>query len=77
MSKTCAFFVVLVAITQDVPAAEVVIEGAFGRAVIDTASPSVVAIVLRRTMAPSNPNRFCPREVCLGSAGCLTGEPRR
>ena len=67
MSKTCAFFVVLVAITEDVPAAEVVIEGAFGRAVIDTASPSVV--IACAVTAPSNPNRFCPREVCLAAGG--------
>ena len=48
MSKSYAFLVLLTAIAQNVLAAEVVIEGAFGRAVIDTATPSVVAIVLRR-----------------------------
>jgi hypothetical protein len=48
MSKSYALLVFLTAIAQNVLAAEVVIEGAFGRAVIDTATPSVVAIVLRR-----------------------------
>ena len=48
MSKSYAFLVFLTAIAQNVLAAEVVIEGAFGRVVIDTATPSVVAIVLRR-----------------------------
>ena len=66
MSKSYAFLVFLTAIAQNVLAAEVVIEGAFGRVVIDTATPSVVAIVLRAPMVLSNPNRFCPREVCLG-----------
>ncbi len=64
MSKVCVFFVVLIAIARNVLATDVVVEGAFGRIVIDTANPSVRTMVLRRADGTLEPESILsPRGV--------------